>query len=199
MAHIVEAAKSGRARCRTCGEGILKGEVRFGEEVANAFSERGGTTFHWHHLRCAAKKKPWQLREALKSFAGEVPDREEIEGLIAENELKQKPSTFPYAERATTGRSHCSQCRETIEKGALRVATAREAEGPTMMMPPGPRFLHPGCASAALGGDPAKLFDQIRQNSRLSQADADELFGVLMAGPPRAEAAGSHALGPVPF
>jgi Poly(ADP-ribose) polymerase and DNA-Ligase Zn-finger region len=176
MAHIVETAKSGRARCRTCGEGILKDDVRFGEEVANAFSESGGTTFQWHHLRCAAKKKPSHLREALKSFAGEVPDREEIEMLIAENEPKQKPSAFPYAERAPSARSHCGRCQTVIAKGGLRVAVPREQEGPPSMMPPAPRYLHAACAKAALDDDPEMILGQIRQNSRgLTPEDLDQL------------------------
>lgn len=202
MAHMVEAAKSGRARCRTCGEGILKGDLRFGEEVQNAFSESGGTTFHWHHLRCAAKKKPWQLREALRSFPEEVPDREEIQRLIDENEAKQKPSTFPYAERAPTGRSHCGECHQTIEKGDLRIATPREQDGPgPMMMPPTPRYHHVLHARAALPGDPEKIAAQIRQNSRgLSQADMDEILEALRSGPPPEEApARDQDLDQVPF
>lgn len=202
MAHIVEAAKSGRARCRTCGEGILKGDVRFGEEVPNAFSESGGTTFHWHHLRCAAKKKPHELAEALKSFAGEVPDREEIERLIAENAPKQKPSTFPYAERAPTGRSHCGECHRTIEKGALRVAVAREPDGPSLMgMPATARYLHATCARAVLEGEPEKVAAQIQQNSRgLGPADMEELLAALRSGTPRAEPAPrGEDLDPVPF
>jgi len=57
MAHVIEAAKSGRAACRTCKEPIAKGELRLGEEVPNQFA--GGETTHvWHHLACAAKKRP---------------------------------------------------------------------------------------------------------------------------------------------
>jgi hypothetical protein len=202
MAHIVEAAKSGRARCRTCGEGILKGDVRFGEEVPNAFSESGGTTFHWHHLRCAAKKKPHELAEALKSFVGEVPEREEVERLIAENAPKQKPSTFPYAERAPTGRSHCGECHKTIEKGALRVAVQREPDGPSLMiMPPTPRYLHAVCARSVLDGEPEVLAARIQQNSRgLGQADMEELVAALRAGTPRTETpAQDDGPEPVPF
>ena len=201
MAHMVELAKSGRARCRACSEGIQKGEVRFGEEVQNAFSESGGTTFHWHHLRCAAKKKPWQLREALRAFTGEVPDREEVERIIDENEAKQKPSTFPYAEHAPTGRSHCGECHDTIEKGALRIATPREQDGPApMMMPPTPRYYHVQCARAVLPGDPENVAGQVRQNSRgLSAADLDEILAALRAGTPRAEAPSRRDLDQVPF
>lgn len=206
MAHIVESAKSGRARCRTCGEGISKGDLRFGEEVANAFSDTGGTTFHWHHLKCAAKKRPFELREALRTFAEPVPDREEIERLIAENEPKQKPSAYPYAERAKSARSHCGECHTVILKDALRIAVPREQEGPALMMPPTPRYLHVACARTALEGDPEATLAQIEKNSRgLTPADLDELRRALTSGaPPREGADGSPEDGdrdqePVPF
>src|SRR5689334_7351115 len=153
MANTIETAKTGRARCRTCSTGIEKGDLRFGEEVANAFAEAGGTSFQWHHLPCAAKKKPSELREALKTFAGEVPNRDEIDKLIAEYEPKQKPSRMPYAERAPSARSHCGECHTLIAKGGLRVAAPREQEAPSMM-PPAPRYFHAACAKAAANGDP---------------------------------------------
>ena len=180
MANTVEIAKTGRARCRTCGEGIFKGQHRFGEEVANAFSDSGGTTFFWHHLTCAAKKKPLLLRDALKTFVGPVPEREELERLIAENESKQKPTTFPYAERAASGRSHCGECHTMIAKGALRMALAREQDGPTPGMPPAPRYFHAGCAKAVLPGAAEVFLAQIRMNSpALKQDDLDELAHAL--------------------
>ncbi|MEZ4302700.1 MAG: hypothetical protein R3B70_47695 [Polyangiaceae bacterium] len=186
MAHTVEAAKTGRARCRTCSEGIVKGDLRFGEEVPNAFSDSGGTTFHWHHLACAAKKKPRELQDALKTFAGDVPNREEIERLIAENEAKQKPTTFPYAERAKTARSRCGECHHMIEKDALRVAVQREPDGgPSLMiMPPTPRYYHAACVRSALEGDPEHLTAQIRANSRgLTGDDAAEILTALRGAP----------------
>lgn len=199
MAHIVETAKSGRARCRTCGEGILKGEARFGEEVPNAFSDSGGMALHWHHLRCAAKKKPSQLREALGTFPGAVPDRAELDRLIAENEPKQRPTTFPYAELAPTARSHCGECHTLIAKGALRVALAREQDGPALMMPPTPRYYHVACSPAVLGPDLAKALAQIRANSRgLSADDLADLDRALTsrAAAPRPEPRDED---PVPF
>src|SRR5271170_7159638 len=115
MADVIEVAKSARAMCRTCRANIAKGELRFGEEVPSAFGDGGGTTRLWHHLPCAAKKKPAQLRSALAAFDAErsargdgadaIPDRAAIDAAIAENEPKQKPIRFPYAERASTSRS----------------------------------------------------------------------------------------------
>lgn len=180
MANTVEPAKTGRARCRTCGEGIAKGEVRFGEEVANAFSDSGGTSFYFHHLRCAAKKKPAQLREALKGYAGDLPQRDELDRVIAENESKQKPSVMPYAERAPSARSHCGECHTMIAKSALRIALPREQAGAAPMMPDAPRYFHAACVRATLGDERAPLLEQIRRNSpALKQDEIDELERAL--------------------
>ena len=65
MAHTIEPAKSGRASCRSCRQPIGKGELRFGEDVPNAFSDSGEPSYQWHHLACAAEKKPAQFTLAL--------------------------------------------------------------------------------------------------------------------------------------
>src|SRR4051812_46619825 len=81
---MIEVAKSGRARCRTCSEGIGKGELRLGEETPNMFSESGGMSYRWHHLRCAAQKKPRELKVALGRYEAEIPERAELEAAISE-------------------------------------------------------------------------------------------------------------------
>lgn len=146
MAHMIEEAKSGRASCRTCKKTIAKGELRLGEEVVNAFSESGSMSYQWHHLECAAKKKPLVLEEALKTTDVNVPNRAALETEIAANKKNQKPGNFPYAERAKTSRSTCLSCSETIEKGTLRVAVEREIElGMSMGKSAG--YLHAACAA----------------------------------------------------
>ena len=47
----IEAAKSGRSSCRTCGRSIAKGELRLGEPSLY----EGHVSFRWHHLRCQAQ------------------------------------------------------------------------------------------------------------------------------------------------
>ena len=182
MAHTIEIAKSGRAGCRTCRQPIPKGELRFGEETVNAFSDTGAMTYQWHHLMCAAKKKPSQLEEAMKSFVGEIPNRAEVEAVIAIEGPKQKPTSFPYAERAPTNRSRCGECGETIEKGEIRIATPREVEGAGMQNP-GARYLHPPCAVATAEGEPegvAGMVEKIRKNSRgLSKEELDEIAAAM--------------------
>ncbi|MCA9614795.1 MAG: hypothetical protein KC586_18690 [Myxococcales bacterium] len=61
MDHVLELAPSGRATCRTCGNKIAKGEVRFGEAVPSQFAPSGFAT-EWHHLTCAAKSKTGLVR-----------------------------------------------------------------------------------------------------------------------------------------
>ena len=59
----VENAKTGRAKCRECGETIGKGGLRFGTE--NNF--RGNLTMEWRHADCL----PVDLSEAqLTALAG---------------------------------------------------------------------------------------------------------------------------------
>ena len=179
MAHTIEVAKSGRAGCRACKTPIPKGELRFGEEVPNAFSASGEMSYQWYHLPCAALKKPSQLREALTAFTGEVPNRAEIEKTLEESAKKQKPSTFPYAERASTGRSRCQGCQQPIEKGALRVAVEREVETASFSTK-GAGYLHPKCARAQLP-DP-ELLAKIKANTTaLAPADLEALEKELNA------------------
>jgi hypothetical protein len=168
MAESIEVAKTGRARCRICRQPIEKGALRFGLEQPSAFGE--GMQWVWHHLTCAAKKKPVEMQAALAAFAGEVPNRAEIDALIAEGD--KTATVFPYVERAPTGRSKCLQCREPIEKGALRVVVERELEtGPART---GTGYLHPQCAGDFLQQE--DLITTLRQNSRgLADADLAEL------------------------
>lgn len=163
MAHTIEVAKSGRAGCKTCRAKIEKGELRFGEEAPNMFAA-GESTFMWHHLACAAKKKPWEVETALGAYAGEVPERAAIEAAIAEakKKVKPKPASYPYAERAATGRSHCAACEQPIDKGALRVAVEREVETGAFVTRSA-AYLHAGCAAAHTGD--AELLAKVKTNS----------------------------------
>ena len=151
VAHMIEEAKSGRASCRTCKKTITKGELRLGEEVVNAFSSSGEAAFQWHHVLCAAKKKPLALEEALKTTTLAIPNRAELEAEIAENRKKVKPSTYPYAERASTGRSTCLVCSEAIAKGELRVAIERDVDTGSFVTK-GAGYLHASCANASAFG-----------------------------------------------
>lgn len=179
MAHIIEPAKSGRAKCRSCKKAIEKGALRLGEETLDPFGS-GGTTHVWHHVECAAEKKPDELKAAMAGYEGEVPDRAKLETAISESQKKLPPGTFPYAEVAPTGRSRCMACEENIEKDTLRVAVEREVDTGTFKTK-GPGYLHPMCAADYSGDD--AMFPKVKENSRsLTQGQLEELETALGSG-----------------
>jgi hypothetical protein len=187
MANVIEEAKSGRAACRTCKKPIAKGELRFGEEAANAFGDQ--PSLRWHHLACAAAKLPAELKATLESY-GDVPNRAELEKIMADAIAKghAKPGGLPYADKAPTSRARCMQCQQPIEKDALRVAVEREIEtGATVTQSAG--YLHPACAGAyvdAKGGDREELLAGVRANSRLAEADLASVVELIETGTPAA-------------
>jgi hypothetical protein len=173
MGHVIEPAKSSRAKCRKCREALTKGELRFGHELESAFSD--GTSYQWYHLSCAAQKVPLDFGPTLEAYDGDIDNRSELRELVAKNRKKAKPKNLPYGERAPSGRASCMSCEEKIAKGELRVATPREdsefqnAAG----------YLHPGCAAEFLG-DVEGLEAEIRKNSvSLEPPELDELCGLL--------------------
>lgn len=175
MAHTIEVAKSGRSTCRGCREKIAKDVLRFGEEVPNLFSEEGGTTYRWWHLACAAEKGKLanEVRDALKSFPGEVPNRAELDKLIEEH----LHADYPFAERAANGRAKCRVCAQPLEKGALRVAFERVVET-GMGLQRGAGYVHPKCTmefedAKKLGRD--ALLAAVREHSKLSPEDYETL------------------------
>lgn len=178
MAHIIEAAKSGRASCRTCKKPIAKGDLRLGEEVPNQFDE-GNMTHVWHHLACAAKKKPGPLKAALETTDVDVPNKAELLKQIEAAAKTEKPTTFPYAERAPTGRSSCMVCSESIPKGELRVAVEREVDTGSFMTK-GAGYLHPACAMEHVEEDVEEFFKKVKDHSPgLEPADLEALKSEL--------------------
>lgn len=181
MANVIEEAKSGRASCRTCKKTIAKGELRFGEEAANAFGD--APSMRWHHLACAAARLPAELKEVLDKYPGEVPDRAALEKTMADAIAggHAKPGGFPYADKAPTGRARCMQCQTAIEKDTVRIAIEREIDtGATVTR--GAGYLHPACTAAYLeahGGDKGELVAGLRANSRLSAADLDAALAAI--------------------
>ncbi len=109
MAHKLEAAKSGRAACATCGEVIAKGEVRAAElyqdselgpqRVRERYErrERGEREpiYRFHHLACAVQAVPAVVRSALAAPHDRalVPDRDALDAALAlalETERKKR-------------------------------------------------------------------------------------------------------------
>lgn len=140
MPDVLEPAPSGRAKCRACGDTIPKGELRYGEEVTNPFTE--GLTTIWFHLDCGALRRPDKTRALLLESTATILDRE---ALMAEAELAiahPRLCRIARAERAPSGRAHCRHCKELIQNGSLRFALEIFDEG--RFNPMG--YLHVGCS-----------------------------------------------------
>lgn len=192
MANVIEEAKSGRASCRTCKKAIAKGELRLGVEVQTQFSDT--PSMQWHHVLCAAGKLPAELKEALDAYAGEVPNRAELDQAMDEAIRKgaAKPGGFPYVDHAPTGRAKCMQCDEAIEKGSFRVAVEREVDTGSFVTR-GAGYLHPRCVAENLenvGGSVEELVEGLRQNSRIPPEELDAALAEVGGG---AEAGGGGA------
>ncbi len=173
MENVIEAAKSGRATCRTCKKKIDKGALRFGEAAENQFDPDGGMSLRWHHLECAAGAMPEKVKPALDEHDGEIANRDEIEKLIASGGAKKKggaQKSFPYAEKAPTGRSRCLECGEPIAKDTWRVALEREIDAGAFTRT-GAGYLHPACVEAQAGD----IWDEVFENSGLDDAERSEL------------------------
>jgi poly [ADP-ribose] polymerase len=177
MANMIEEAKSGRASCRTCKKTIAKGELRLGVETVTQFSDT--PSMQWHHLLCAAGKLPAELKEALGTYDGEVPNRDELDKAMdaAIKKGGAKPGGFPHVDRAPTGRAKCMQCEEPIAKDSWRVAVEREVDtGAFTTRSAG--YLHPKCVAENLenvGGDMEEFLAGIKKNSRIAPEDLEKV------------------------
>jgi Poly(ADP-ribose) polymerase and DNA-Ligase Zn-finger region len=180
MPHKVEVAPTGRASCRGCKKTIAKGELRFGEEFANQFSEDGGMSYRYWHLACAATKLANELAPALAAYEGDVPDRAAIDAAVAEH---LRPE-MPYAEQAPNGRARCRACDQTIAKGGLRVAFERTFDGP-MGPQKGAAYVHAACLP--------KHLERERENGQ-EVPEAGAMLDQIEAHSPRISAADRAAL-----
>jgi hypothetical protein len=126
MPHVFEAAASGRSKCRGCGRALAKGELRFGERLANPFAE--GEMTHWFHPMCAAYKRPEAMLEALEAGA-EVAERPALEAAAREASAFRRLPRIDGAERSPGAQARCRHCREPIGKGAWRIRLVFHEEG----------------------------------------------------------------------
>ncbi len=145
MPHLIDAAPTGRAKCRGCGGKIAAGELRFGESLPNPFAD--GETTHWFHVDCAALKRPAPFLEAVAGAAQPLPERERLESEARRGLEHERLSRIDGAERAPTGRAQCRHCREPIAKDAWRMRLVFYEDG--RFQPAG--YVHPRCAAAYFG------------------------------------------------
>ena len=174
VAHVIEPASSGRAKCRSCDQPIAKGELRFGERQPNAFGD--GEMTLWFHLPCAAYSRPEPFLEAQSA----APADAQLEPLAAAARFGIEHRRVPRlhgAERATSGRAHCRSCRELIAKGEWRLPLVFFED---YRFNPG-GYVHARCARNYF--ETTELLDRVRHFSpELREADIAEVAAAIAAG-----------------
>ncbi len=180
----LEAAKSGRSKCKTCRRKIPKDAVRFGVLIEGPF----GPGYLWHHLKCAARKRFDEVQEAWGLGLHEGLKVPTLEKLRKVAEAKPKPAAekrdAPWAEIAPSDRSKCQHCGEGIAKGAGRVVVLRRVEFGSQIRA-APIKVHPRCVADFLGGDDSILeaegfLETLRANSaRLDESDLEKILSAI--------------------
>ena len=148
MAHTIEPAVSGRAKCRGCGQPIAKGELRLGARLPNPFDDEKEMTL-WFHLLCGAYKRPEPFLEAANETKEEIADRGHLEAEARYGLEHRRLPRLNGVERAPTGRSTCRSCRETIPKGTWRISLVFYEELEGRFSPAG--SIHATCAKEYFG------------------------------------------------
>jgi hypothetical protein len=174
VAHLIEPASSGRAKCRSCDQPIAKGELRFGERQPNAFGD--GEMTLWFHLPCGAYSRPEPFLEAQATAPADVP----LEPLGAAARFGIEHRRVPRlhgAERASSGRAHCRSCRELIGKGEWRVPLVFFED---YRFNPG-GYIHAQCARSYF--ETADLLDRVRHFApELRETELAEVAAAIAAG-----------------
>src|SRR5262245_30684196 len=159
MAHTIEPAKTGRAKCRGCGEPIAAGTLRLGERVPNPFGDEGTETTLWFHIACAALLRPEAFLETIKSTTETIPDRATLEQEAQLAVAQRRLPRATTATRAPTGRATCRSCKQLIEKDAWRIALIYFEDG--RFSPSG--FIHVKCAKDYL--ETTEIFGRLKHFS----------------------------------
>jgi poly(ADP-ribose) polymerase-like protein len=146
MPHVLEAASSGRAKCRGCGRAIARGELRFGERLPNPFAE--GEMTLWFHPMCAAYKRPEAVLQFLAEAPEGTPDREALEQSARGSSAHRRLPRIDGAQRAPSSQAKCRSCKQRIERGTWRIRLVFFEEG--RFMPGG--FVHLDCRGAHFEG-----------------------------------------------
>ena len=177
MAHLLEPAASGRAKCRGCGRPIQRGELRFGERIANPFAE--GETTLWFHPACAAYKRPEALLAFLVETKEDVPEREMLERIAGASSSFRRLPRIDGAERAPSAQAKCRACRQPIDRGTWRIRLVFYEEGRFTAG----GFVHLDCRASYF--ERADLLDHVlRFSPDLDDAEREELARAFAAAPP---------------
>jgi hypothetical protein len=173
MPHVFEPAPTGRAKCRGCGEALPRGEIRFGEELANPYAEGAMMTI-WFHPRCAAYKRPQAILEALASISDLAPDLRRLEPIARASAAGHRLARIDGAQRSPGTQARCRHCHELIEKGTWRIRLVFFEEG--RFNPSG--YIHIACAPAYF--ETADVLDAVAHFSpSLTEAERAELAAAV--------------------
>ena len=169
MAHVIEPAPSGRAKCRGCGAAIARDSLRFGERLPNPFADEGGEMTHWFHLPCAAFRRPEPFLEALAATECPIGDRPQLEHDARLGVAHRRLPRVNTAERAPSGRATCRACRSPIDKGAWRISLLYDEDG---------RFasgtIHVTCAATYL--ETTEVMSRLKHfTPTLTESDIEEI------------------------
>ncbi len=177
MAHLIEQASTGRAKCRGCGGKIAASELRFGERLPSPFAE--GETTQWFHLDCGAFKRPEPFLEALAAWEEPLEGRERVEAEAKLGAAHPQLARVDGAERSPSPRARCRSCREPIAKDSWRIRLVYYEEG--RVLPSG--SIHPRCSRQYF--DTIELLPRLRRfTPGLSDEDLKQIEGELQQGPP---------------
>jgi len=174
LAHVIEAAKTGRAKCRGCGEPIAAGALRLGERVPNPFGDDGSETTLWFHLACAAFLRPEAFIETAAGTTETIPDRATLEHEAQLGVAHRRLPRATAAGRAPTGRATCRACKQLIEKDAWRLALLYFEDG--RLSPSG--FIHVRCSRDYL--ETTEIFGRLKHFSpQLTESDLADIRNEL--------------------
>lgn len=191
--YVIEHARSGRSKCKTCRKTIDKDALRLGVLVEGPFGEG----HLWHHLECAAGRMLAKVEEAYRTEAWNaaksppdvdaLPDLDALRALAEEAEAERaekekNKKVIPYAEVAPSDRSKCKQSGEPIPKGAVRIVLGKQAQFGNQTRT-APFAVLPEHVAAALEDPeiataPDTLLAELRANSRI---DAEQLEAAIAA------------------
>ncbi len=172
---VIEGARSGRSKCKTCRRAISKGALRLGILIEGPY----GVGYLWNHLNCAARRQFDRVEEAYADEAWrhakeppeKVPTLDSLRNLVEEAEKKKKErKEIPHVELDPSGRAKCKHCGKPMEKGSLRVVLGRLIEFGNQVRT-GPVAVHTACVALELdseecGTEVEGFAAALRENSR---------------------------------
>jgi hypothetical protein len=125
---------------------------------------------HWFHVPCGALMRPEPFLDALVASDEAIGRREWLEREARRGLEHRRISRVRAAGRASSGRSTCRQCRETIAKDSWRIALGYYEDG--RFAPSG--FIHVRCAAAYL--ETIDVIERLRELSpALTEQDLAEI------------------------